>query len=69
MQDIIANVDDRSSAEILTSLKKAANMMWMRDKTEYWLSDDGQSELLRRIDIRAKKPDSGLSVFDYSFDT
>ena len=69
MQDIIANVDERSNAEILTSLKKAASMMSMRDKTEYWLSDEGQSELLRRIDVRAKKPDSGLSVFDYSFDT
>ena len=69
MQDIIANVDERSNAEILASLKKAANMMSMRDKAEYWLSDEGQSELLRRIDMRAKKPDSGLSMFDYTSDT
>ena len=51
MQEIIANVDERSNAEILTSLRKAANMMSMQDKTEYWLSDEGQSELLRRIDL------------------
>ena len=33
------------------------------------MSDEWQSELLRRIGIRAKKPDSGLSVFDYSSNT
>jgi hypothetical protein len=43
MQDTIDNADERSNAEILTSLKKAAKMMSMRDKTEYWLSDEGQS--------------------------
>ena len=68
MQDIIANVDERSNVEIVTSLREAANMMSMQDKTEYWLSDEGQSEF-RRIDIRAKKPDSGLSMFDDTSDT
>ena len=33
------------------------------------MSDEGQSELLRRIDIRAKKPSLGLWVFDYTSDT
>ena len=69
MQDIIANVVERSSDEILTLLKKAAKMMSTMGKAEYWLSDKGQKELLRRIDIRAKKPDSGLNIFDYAADT
>ena len=34
-------------------------MMSMQDKAGYWLSDEGQSELFRRIDIRVKKPSSG----------
>ena len=33
------------------------------------MSDEVQSELLRRIDIRAKKPSSGLNMFDYTLDT
>ena len=69
MQDIIANVDERSSDEILTLLKKAAKMMSTMGKAEYWLSDEGQKELLRRIDIRAKNPDFGLNMFDYTADT
>ena len=66
---MIANVDEKSNVEILTSLRKAVNMMSMQDKTNYWMSDEWQRELLRRIDIRAKKPSSGLSVLDYSPDT
>ena len=66
MQDIIANVDDKSNVEILTSLRKAANMMSMQDKTNHWMSDEGQSELLRRIDIRVKKPSSVLIMLDYT---
>lgn len=66
MQAIIANVDERSSEEILTLLKKAAKIMSTMGKAEYRLSDEGQKELLRRIDIRAKKPDSGLNKFDYT---
>ena len=66
MQDIIANVDEKCNVEILSSLQKAANMMAMQDKTNYGISDEGQSKLLRRIDIRAKKPRPGLNMFDYS---
>ena len=54
---------------ILTLFKKAAKMMSTMGKAEYWLSDEGQKELLRRIDIRAKKPVSGLNMFDYTADT
>ena len=59
---------EKSNVEILASLRKAANMMSMQDKTNYWMSDEAQSELLRRIDTRAKKPVSSLSLFDYSSD-
>ena len=30
------------------------------------MSDDGQTELLRRIDVRNEKPASYLSMFDYT---
>ena len=33
------------------------------------MSDEGQSEVPRRIDIRAQKPSSGLHMFDYTSDT
>ena len=44
-------------------------MMAKQQKSDYWLSDKGQSELLRRIDIRSRKPESCLNVMDYTHDT
>ena len=66
MQAVINNADECTNSEILESLMQAASMLAVQNQDEYWMSDDGQTELLRRIDVRNEKPASYLSMFDYS---
>ena len=58
-----------ANVEVHAALKQAAKFMAKRDNTYYWLSDEGQNELLRQIDIRNKKRSSSLDMFDYTADT
>ena len=69
MQSTISNADQHSNAEILESLKKAAKAMSRNWQTDYWVTDEGQSKLLRIIDLRAQKPCTGLNMFDYTNET
>ena len=39
------------------------------NNTDYWLSDEGQNELFRRIAIRNQRPSSSLDVFDCMAET
>ena len=68
MHHILENAGNCTNEEIIASLRQAAKVMSKKQMTEYWLSDDGQDELLRRIDERSRKPDT-LAVLDYNADT
>ena len=41
-------------------------MMAKQNQSDDWMSDDGQTELLRRIEVRNEKPASYLNMFDYT---
>ena len=41
-------------------------MMAKQNQSDYWMSDDGQTELLRRIEVRNEKPASYFNMFDYT---
>ena len=64
-----ANISAASAtnAEVLSTLKRTADIIWKRNWKDYWLSDAGQEELLQKIDERSKKPSgNGLSPLDYT---
>ena len=66
MQTVIDNADKYTNAEILENLVQATSMLATQIEDDYWTSDDGQNELLRRIEARNTKPASYLSMFDYT---
>ena len=66
MQSVIDNADKCTNSEILESLMQATSMLTARGSGDYWTSDDGQNDLLKRISDRNEMPPSFLSVFDYS---
>ena len=66
MQRIIDNADQCTNAEIFENLMQATSMMTTQSREDYWTSEDGQNDLLKRISDRDEKPPSYLSVFDYS---
>jgi hypothetical protein len=68
MQHILDNACHCTNDELIASLRQAAKVMAKKQMTEYWLSDDGQDELLRKIDERSRKPDT-LAMLDYNADT
>ena len=41
-------------------------MMAKQNQSDDWMSDDGQTELLRRIEVRNEKPASYLNMFVYT---
>ena len=45
-----------SNSEILLNLRKAANIIQRNTGIDYWTTDDGQAELLRRIQAESKPP-------------
>ena len=63
-----------SDVPILGNLKKAATIMQGSSGTDYWTSEEGQSELLRMIHAESKRPSaaprqwrrSSLSPLDYT---
>ena len=59
-----------TNSQILSTLRRAAEIMRKRRWTDYWMSEAGQQELLQKIDLRNRKPsDNGLSPLDYSPET
>ena len=68
MHYILENAGNCTNEEIIASLRQAAKVMSKKQMTEYWLSDDGQDELVRRIEERSKKPET-LAMLDYNADT
>ena len=50
--DAISNAVQNTNVEVFEALKQAVKLMAKRDKTDNVLSDEGQNELLRQIDIR-----------------
>ena len=61
-KDLIVGITNEagnfSNADVLYSLKKAADMMQAKTHCDFWLSDDGQAELLRRIQSESAPPRS-----------
>ena len=67
IKEILETADEKTNPEILKSIWKAADIMAKKQQNDFWLSDEGQAELLRMIDTRATKPYSkGLSGLDYT---
>ena len=60
MQNVINSAEQCSNSEILESLMQAAPMMAKQNQSDYLMSDDGHTELLRRIEVRSEKPSSYL---------
>ena len=55
---ILNDAGNFSNTQILDNLKKAASIMQRNSGIDHWLSDEGQSELLRMIHADAKPPAS-----------
>ena len=55
VKGIMENANEKTNPEILAAIHKAANAMAAKKHSDYWLSDAGQAELLRMIDVRAAK--------------
>jgi hypothetical protein len=77
---IVNEAGNLSNDQILWNLKRAAGIMASQTGLNFWLSDEGQSELMRRIQMETEPPGerpmawgrststsaSTLSVFDYT---
>ena len=66
--DLLKNIDDSSSKLILQALRRAGDIIEKHQQNaDYWTSDAGQAELLRKIDERSRRPSpNSLNIFDYS---
>ena len=54
-------------SEVLQNIQNLAKIEAQQKRSDYWTSDEGQSELLRMIDERSKPPGKGsLSALDYT---
>jgi hypothetical protein len=55
------------NSQIRDTLQKQAKVLNKNNRTDFWLSDAGQTELLRRLDVDSDRHSSnGLSLFDYT---
>jgi hypothetical protein len=72
----LAGTDEGSSWNTIPRTRNEANPLpkpsnqekdkFIQMKEDYWTSEDGQNDLLKRISDRDEHPPSYLSVFDYS---
>ena len=67
--DITSNAYSNTSAQILDNIRKASEIIAVKKNSDYSPTDDGQVELLRKIEFRSLSPGSGISMLDYSKDT
>jgi hypothetical protein len=51
-------IGDYTNSQVLDNLRKAANAMQGKTRNDYWLTDEGQSDILRRIHERSRPPAS-----------
>ena len=58
-------IHELNDEQILNGLKQTAAELDMKHKSNYWMSDEGQSELLRRYDLR-RPPTGLLAPMDYT---
>ena len=56
--DIIKRAKSSTNNEVIDALKQAAEIITAKMESEYWVSDEGQSELLKMLEERAKPPTS-----------
>ena len=64
VQNEIDSAEESAKPRILESLTRATTVMAKEKQSNYWMTEDGQSELLRRIEARNVKPTSHLDMFD-----
>ena len=55
---IMNDAKNATNSQILANLQWAAEIMSRQTGLDYWVSDDGQAELLRRIQAEGKPPSS-----------
>ena len=65
---ILNDAGNFSNVQILQNLKKAASIMQRNSGIDHWLSDEGQSELLRMIHANSEPPASALQPWGRSMD-
>ena len=69
---ILGRAKNSTNDELMEALKKAAEIITEKKRNEYWVSDDGQRELMEMIEERAKPPNqrgkvaAALSELDYT---
>ena len=69
---ILSLAKNSTNNEVMDALRKVAEIIADKKSNEYWISDDGQSELLKMIEEKAKPPSSkgkavvSLSELDYT---
>ena len=67
--DMFPNIMNDSSfitnEAILTSLRRAGEIIESNKNADYWMSEEGQAVLIRKLDDRGGPP-SGLCAFDYT---
>ena len=52
--DIMSNADSNTNAQILDNIRKASEIIAVKTSSDYWLTDGGQVELLRKIEFRSR---------------
>ena len=55
---ILDEIGNYTYSQVLDNLQKAANAMQSKTRNDYWLTDEGQSDILRRIHKRSRPPAS-----------
>ena len=65
----IDSAEESAKPKILESLARAAAVMAKEKQSNYWMTEDGQTELLRKIEARNVKPKSHIDMFDYTAGT
>jgi hypothetical protein len=76
LKSTLSKTSSSTNFEILDALKRAGEAMDRQSNIDYWLTDTGQADLLRRYEATARPPTSeappssskinGLCVFDYT---
>jgi hypothetical protein len=67
--DILNQLDKHSNADVLKCLRAAAILIQKKTNSDYWISDDGQAELLRRIQSSSAPPSSGTASCSWGSST
>ena len=68
--NILENADKMSNQTILDALKQADRLLKSIKRSEYWTSDEGQAELMKRINDQSERPQSSpLCPLDWTEST